>query len=243
MLGCFACLQGCEDTPATEPVPKPAVSATKLSAAESLKPSEPSTPSFTLDAEGFSVGGDRAAFSGEQAETRLAAVLQENKVHVELKDVELAVERDTPSAAVGTVIARLYDAGASSVTIKTSSRSDYPQKLRFSKVPSASEVPACSLVATILEDRSTAVWRISGGTASSRRKGLGGPDLTMTGDTIARLAKTCSESSTIFISPGQDGNWGLSYDLAASTTQVEDASFDKIVLLEQAATAGRPVSL
>jgi hypothetical protein len=242
LVGLMSCLQGCDEPEATAPVQKAPLAPAKLSEPEP-KVVVPSTPSFTVDAEGFNVGGDRAPFAGEQSASKLTALVQSHVAHIAQKQVELVVEREAPSTAVGTVIARLYDAGASSVTVKTSSRAEYPQQLVFAKIPTAGEVPACSLVATILEDRATAVWRLNGGTASSRRKGLGGPDLTMTGETIARLAKTCGESKTIFISPGQDGSWGLTYDLAASTTRVEDTSFDAIVLLEQSATAGRPVSL
>jgi hypothetical protein len=98
------------------------------------------------------------------------------------------------------------------------------------------------MVMIVLADRGTAVWRLKGGTAAKRSKGFAGPDLTMTGDTIIRLAKGCKESSTFFLSGAQGVEWGLVFDLGASALKLKDANLDTPVLLSKPPTPGRSVS-
>ena len=46
-----------------------------------------------------------------------------------------------------------------------------------------------------------------------------------------------------FVSAGETVEWGLAYDLAASTRSLSDVKFDNLVLLEKTPTAGRKVEL
>ena len=95
----------------------------------------------------------------------------------------------------------------------------------------------------ILGDRSAAIWKVSGGTAIKRAKGLAGPDLSTTGETIERFAKGCKASNMFFVSADETVEWGRAYDLAASTRGLEGVKFDTMVLLEKTPTAGRKVDL
>jgi hypothetical protein len=115
--------------------------------------------------------------------------------------------------------------------------------LPFSPELSLKATPDCSVVAMVLEDRGTAVWKLSGGVATKHGKGMAGPDLSMTGDNIARFAKGCKQSSTIFISAGPSVEWGLTYDLAASSKALDKTSFDTFVLLEETPVPGHKVDL
>jgi len=95
----------------------------------------------------------------------------------------------------------------------------------------------------VLEDRGTAVWKLSGGVATKHGKGMAGPDLSMTGDNIERFAKGCKQSSILFVSAGPSVEWGLAYDLAASAKTLTKASFDAFVLLGKTPVPGHPVTL
>jgi hypothetical protein len=95
----------------------------------------------------------------------------------------------------------------------------------------------------VTSDYATAVWKLSGGTAGKRPKGMAGPDLSMTGDTIERFAKGCKESSTFFVQVADGIEWGLAFDLAASSRVLEHAKFDTSVLLNEIPTPGHKVDL
>lgn len=92
----------------------------------------------------------------------------------------------------------------------------------------------------IMADRGTAVWKLSGGAAGRRGKGMAGPDLSMTGDTIERVAKACKNSSTLFVSAAPEIEWGLVYDLAASTKSLAGL-FDTIGLLTLTPVPGHKI--
>jgi hypothetical protein len=87
------------------------------------------------------------------------------------------------------------------------------------------------------------VWRLSGGVASKRGRGMAGPDLSMTGETIERMGKTCSDSSTFFVSVAEGVEWGLAFDLAASSRVLEKVKFEDTVLLSEIPTPGHKVDL
>jgi hypothetical protein len=133
--------------------------------------------------------------------------------------------------------------GANPIIIRTSTRTDFTQELRIVPQFRAGKQPDCAVVTMLMPDRGTATWKLSGGMAGKRGKGLGGPDLSMTGETIERYAKACKQSNTIFVAGAEGIEWGLLYDLAASTKKIEKVSFENIVLLSTPPTAGRAVKL
>jgi hypothetical protein len=95
----------------------------------------------------------------------------------------------------------------------------------------------------VLEDRGTAVWKLSGGVATKHGKGMAGPDLSMTGDNIERFAKGCKQSNLLFVSAGPSVEWGLAYDLAASAKTLQKATFDGFVLPGETPVPGHKVTL
>ncbi len=154
----------------------------------------------------------------------------------------MIVDRKVKVPWVATYLDELAKVSPSKITIKTETRKEYSQDQHF--VPEAKvQAPPCSVVGMVTSDYGTAVWKISGGTAGKRTKGMAGPDLSMTGDTIERFAKGCKESSTFFVSVAEGIEWGLAFDLAASSRVVEHAKFDTSVLLNEIPTAGQKVEL
>ena len=63
---------------------------------------------------------------------------------------------------------------------------------------------ACSVVAKVLSERRNAVWSVRGGTAVRSPKGLAGPDMAMTEDSLTSAAHRCKESDTVFVSGDED---------------------------------------
>jgi hypothetical protein len=234
---CLALL-GCEGAPKQEPT-KPAPPA---------EPAPPpaakvdSAPILEIDTISPKVGTERALLIHPEGRAKLAELLGGAKQWIEGKDVTVVVARQTKIPWVVTFLDELGKVGPSRITIRTETRKDFSAEQRF--VPEAQvKAPACSVVGVVTPDYGTAVWKLSGGTAGKRNKGMAGPDLSMTGDTIERFAKGCKESTTFFVQVAEGAEWGLAFDLGASSRTLEHAKFDTTVLLSEIPTPGHKVEL
>jgi biopolymer transport protein ExbD len=232
---------GCEDEPKPKLTPKPMdadIPAIPVSA-----PRKPDVaPILEIDTVSPKVGSDRALLQHPEGKAELTKLLNDAKRWLDGKDVVLIVDRKVQVPWVATYLDELGKVGVAKVTIRTDTRKEFSQDQRF--VPEAKvQAPPCSVVAMVTSDFATAVWKLSGGTASKRSKGMAGPDLSMTGDTIERFAKGCKDSSTFFLSVAEGVEWGLAFDLGASSRVLEHAKFDSSVLLNEIPTAGQKVNL
>lgn len=232
-------VSACDDPPATvgpvaSTTPEPVLTAAP-------KPEGP--PELSVDDLGPKVGWSRVLLEKKEGPANLAKELGEVKEHLSGKDVKLTVDRKAKLDWVMAMFAELERQGVSSIQVATDSRADYPKELKFVPQGKRKDAKDCSLVVSVLEDRSTAVWKLSGGTATKRRKGFAGPDLTTTGETIEQRKATCPDGSDLFLTASEGVEWGLVYDLGASTTQLEKAKFDDYVLLLTRPVAGRKVEL
>lgn len=205
------------------------------------KPSGP--PELAIDDLGPKVGFSRVLIDKPDGRERLRNELSPVKQHYAGKEVTLSVVRKTKLAWVQIMLSELGKIGATKVIVKTETRKDFPGELAFTPEATAPAPEPCAVVGMILGDRSAAIWKVSGGTAIKRAKGLAGPDLSTTGETIERFAKGCKASNMFFVSADETVEWGLAYDLAASTRGLEGVKFDTMVLLEKTPTAGRKVDL
>jgi hypothetical protein len=206
-------------------------------------PAPEGPPDFEIDTIGAKVGFERAMSETSEGLEKLRADLTKQKTYVEGKDIVLRVDRQAKRAWVVTYLSELFKAGVGSVKLKTESREGYPTELQFLAQAKATSAPKCSAVGMILDDRSTAVWKLSGGTASRRQKGMAGPDLSMTGETLERIGKQCKDSDLFFVSGAESVEWGLIYDLAASSQRLEKFRFERMVLLDAIPTPGHKVDL
>jgi biopolymer transport protein ExbD len=238
----FALLPGC-DKPAPAPNPfetqKTTVEPPPIT--EPPKPTGP--PQFTISAEGPKIGWTYILLKSPDGKQKLASELATNKEFVSGKDVALVADRNSKIAEVGEMLAAFETAGATSVIVSTDSRPEFPKSVTFAPLGPAKSAPKCSGVGKVLSERKNAVWSVQGGTAMKSPKGLAGPDMAMTGDLLESAAKRCKDSDVLFVSADEDVEWGLVYDLAAAAKSLEKAKFGRIVLLEPAPTAGRPVKL
>jgi hypothetical protein len=205
------------------------------------EPSGP--PDFEIDSIGAKVGFERTLTDNAEGLAHLRSELSEQKKYVEGQDLTVRVDRRAKLPWVSTYLEELFKSGARSVKIKTDSREGYPTDLDFLPQSQASGAPGCSVVGMILDDRSTAAWKLSGGTASRRQKGMAGPDLSMTGETLERMGKQCKDSNKFFVSGAESVEWGLVYDLAATSQRLDKYKFERMVLLAETPTPGHPIKL
>ena len=233
---------GCDAEPQRNPFDPPA-NAPKQPPPITEVPKPPGPPQLHIDSLSPLVGLTRVLLNKPSDRDKLVAELEKNRKYFSSGDVPLAVDPDAQIPMVSTMIQELGALGASTVTVTTPTRPEYTRQLKLTPVDKLAAAPPCSVVVTILADRGTAVWPLKGGTAAKRRRGFGGPDVTMTGETIERIAKACKESDTLFFTGAEGVQWGLVFELAASTLKLEKAHFRQFVLLRQPPTAGRRVRL
>jgi len=236
---------GCEEAP--KPAPKPAPKVEDEPEPEPTPP-PPTPPTFSIDELGPKVRYSRSVITDDSGRPRVQGIeqlrkdLAAEKAYISGKDILLTVGRKASPTWVTMYLAELEPLSPANLRIGTETRTEYPKEVPFSLEGSSSSVPPCTLTGAILEDRSTAIWKVSGGTARKRGRGMGGPDLTMTGDTIVSMAKGCD--SELFVVSGAEGvEWGLIYDLAASAMTLEKAALRRALVPKERPTAGRPVKL
>ncbi len=234
---------GCDDSPPPKNPFDPSPSATKAPPPIKETPKPKGAPHLSIDDLGPKIGFSRVLLDKPEGRAKLDKELEENKAHFDGKEATLTIIRKAKLAHVVSMVEALEKIGATKIIIKTDTRKEYPAQLAFTPQGKAEELASCTVVGMVLADRGTAIWKIAGGTASKRTKGFAGPDLTMTGETIERYAKACKNSSTFLVSAAEEIEWGLVYDLAASTKKLEDAKFDRYVLLLETPIAGRKVNV
>jgi hypothetical protein len=241
LLGlCFAAL-GCEDEPKKNPFDPPKDAPIPAPPASAI-PKPDTAPILEIDTISPKVGSERALLMHPEGKGELTALLASAKRWIEGKDVTVLVDRKTKVPWVVTFLDELGKVGPSTITVRTETRKEFNQDQRF--VPEAKvQAPPCSVVAMVTSDYGTAVWKLSGGTAGKRSKGMAGPDLSMTGDSIERFAKGCKDSSTFFVQVAEGVEWDLAFDLGAESRVLEHAKFDKTVLLSEIPTPGHKVDL
>src|SRR5664280_841188 len=201
------------------------------------KPQGP--PELSLDAMGPKVGFSRVMLQKPEDYEKLRKEIQGVREQFNGKDVHVIASRDTKTQWLVAMLKDLDEIGASTINVRTQTRKEFSGELEFLPEHKAASLPSCSVVAIVRDDRGTAVWRLSGGTASKRSKGFAGPDLSMTADTLERYFKGCKQSDALFVSGAEEIEWGLVYDLAASAKKLEKAKFERLVLLSEPPTAGR----
>ena len=234
-------LAACESQPAPNPfeTKKDIVEPPPLK--EAPKPQGP--PEFTVSAEGPKVGYTYILLDKAEGKQKLADEITANSAFVSGKDVALRVDRQSKLPIVSEMMQALATGGATSITVSTDTRPEYPKTVKFLPAAAGKSAPACSVVAKVLTERRNAVWSLKGGTAMRSPKGLAGPDMAMTADSLQASANRCKNSDFVFVSADDDVEWGLVYDLSAATQTLEKSKLGNVVLIEPAPVAGRPVKL
>jgi hypothetical protein len=236
---CLLVTLGCDEAPK----PKPAVATGAPTPAAPKPPEPPRAPELVVDSIGVKVGWSRVLLDKPEGSERLAQELSAVKGQLAGAVEPLRVERMARVSWVTRLLGALAAQDVTKVTIKTDTRKEYASELHFIALSAAKEAPVCSVVAMVLEDRATAVWKLSGGVATKRARGFAGPDLTMTGETLERFGKACKDSTLLFVSAAPGVEWGQVFDLAASARALATVRFERFVVLDEPPTPGHKVAL
>jgi biopolymer transport protein ExbD len=248
VTGLAACgLAACDDPPkpaagaasATAATTGAATAAPAPTATDLPKPT--SMPELIVDPDGPYLGGQRVNLTEATGAEKLAKIVK--NLPINGKPVTLQVDKKAKVSAVAAVVAALGDAGAPKITVKTDGRNDLPKTLELTPEAKLSSPAACTIVAAVLKDLSTAVWPFKGGLAKKQRKGLAGPDLSHTGEQLEKDLASC-DSTTAFFSGDDTVGWESAFNLAG-TVLVSDKKkkVDTLVLLQEEPVAGRAVTL
>jgi biopolymer transport protein ExbD len=179
------------------------------------KPTGP--PELSVSAEGPKIGWTYILLDKPDGKQKLAAEVAANKDYFSGKDVPLRADRNSKLAHVAAVIGALADSGATGIVVSTETRTEFPKTVKFLPPAAGKTASGCSVVTKVLSERRNAVWTLKGGTAVKSPKGLAGPDMAMTEDSLDAAARRCKDSDFVFVSADEDVEWGLTYDLAAAT--------------------------
>jgi hypothetical protein len=241
LLALAATSVACEKEAPREAAPATPV---ETSAPVATKPSEPSgPPGLAIDRSGAMIAFERVSLDSRDAPQKLRAELERHKRFLDGQEVKMPAERRVNPAWVGMMIDALGSVGVVRALVRTETRAEFPGEVGFVPLAKAKSSPACSVVMMITADRGTAVWKLGGGVAGKRGKGMAGPDLTLTGETVERYAKGCPDAPVGFVAGADGVDWGLVFDLAASTRRLPKASFSNLAVLGEPPVPGRPVTL
>ena len=239
-----AALVGCQDdhTSRVDELVSAAAEKTSTPVPEPRKPEFKEMPSVTIDDLGAYIGGFRASDldkpGGRKKLEEIVAAMPINGQTVTMTAMKKASVRD-----VFETIWALGKAGAPKVIIKTDARDDLPKELTVTPQNHVKDPPGCSVAAMVTDNADTGVWAFRGGLGRRHRKGMAGPDLSNTGDTIAKDLKRC-KSDTAFFSAAYNMPWEHAFAMGALIVKADvDGKIDKLVLLGDEPVAGRKIEL
>ena len=240
---------GCEETkPDTIVTTQAARTAPPEAAASNFAPKPLGPPQLAVTESGPTVRGMTALVVGEKGEPdvlglgKLTSYLADEKEFLGGHDLNIQVERQAKPLAVAILLSELSKLSPGKIRVTTETRAEFPREIEFVPQESLAQPDPCTLVGAITADRGTAIWKISGGTARKRGRGMGGPDLSMTAETILSSKKGC-ESDLFFVGAAPGVEWGLVYDLAASGMALEKAQLKRAVVPTSPLLAGNRVDL
>jgi len=240
---------GCEETKTEAVVTTQAASTAPAQAAQPAPAPAPlSAPTIAVTESGPTVRGMTALVLRENGEVdvvgrgKLTGYLAEEKTFLSGNDLTIQVERQAKPQAVSILLSELSKLSPGKIRIATETRAEFPREIEFVPQESLSKLDPCTLVGAVTADRGAAIWKISGGTARKRGRGMGGPDLSMTAETIVSMKKGC-ESDVFFVGGAEGVEWGLVYDLAASAMALEKAALKRAVAPTLPLVAGNRVDI
>ena len=197
-------------------------------------------PYLEIDKKGPSIGIDHLDLTKPEDQKKYRDLLSQLPVE---GPQTVIVTRDAKIADVASLVWELGQAGAPVVTVKTDGRGDLPKELPLVPEGRVEKPDKCSIVATVLEDLSTAVWAFDGGTAKRHRKGLAGPDLSHTHETLVKDLAQCA-SKTAFFSAAAKLTWEQAFNIGGAIRKADEKKqIEKLVLVGDEPVAGRPVKL
>lgn len=198
-------------------------------------------PALSVDELGPYLAGQRVDMKQQDAAAKLAKIVKE--LPIEGKPVTLIADKKAPTPAVAAVVNELGAAGAPKVIIKTDGRNDLPKEIAVTPEARITSPPSCAVAVMVLKDSATAVWNYKTTGGKRQSKGLGGPDLSHTGETVEKEIAACN-GSVAFFSADDEVAWENAFNLAGTVVNADTKKkIESLVLLRTAPVAGRPVKL
>lgn len=243
LLGASLCSLGCDEEKPPEPV--------KVEKKVEEAPPEPevkSPPHFVISADGPSVRG--TSVEGEQKSGILNTVerdklrnyLADEKEFISGKELSVIVDRKAKRGWVGAYLEELGKLSPAKLTITTETRKEFSGSLPFVAPGQQGELDGCTMIGKITEHNGSVLWQVKGGAGKERGPGLGGPDLSMAKESIAKTYEKCE--SQVFITDGENNKeWGFIFDMAAAAISVPDSGIERAFLAPEPLTEGKPVKL
>lgn len=200
-------------------------------------------PPVTVDNLGPYIDGQRADLKTPDGLARLKKSIA--GLPLDGKEVTLVTLKKSKTGDVLAVVRELGAAGVPTVRIKTDARNDLPTELVV--VPSnklAAAPPSCSVTAHLGEDFATRVWSVGGGLAKMHKKGMVGPDYSMTSDAAKKDVAKCKSDVALF-SGEPDVDWELTFNLGGAVwaNANPEGKLKTLVLVVDPPVAGRPVKV
>ncbi|EYF02201.1 Hypothetical protein CAP_7412 [Chondromyces apiculatus DSM 436] len=229
------------DTPKPPAGDAPSATASTQAAPVATATKPKGMPELLVDELGPYLGGRRVDMKQQDATEKLIKIIKE--LPIEGKPVTLLADRKAKTPIVAAVVYELGAAGAPKVIIKTDGRDDLPKEIEVTPEPRVTAPTTCAVTTMVLEDLSTAVWPFKGGLGKRQRKGLAGPDLSHTGETLEKEIAGCN-GTVAFFSGDDTIAWEMTHNIAGTLLQADKKKkIESLVLLHHAPVAGRPVKL
>lgn len=243
LLGVSLCALACDEEKPPE--------TSKVEKKVEETPPEPevkSPPHFVISADGPSVRG--TSVEGEQKSGLLNTVerdklknyLADEKEFIADKELSVIIDRKAKRGWVGAYLEELGKLGPAKLTITTETRTEFSGSIVFVAPGQEGALDGCTMIGKITEHNGSALWQVKGGAAKERGPGLGGPDLSMAKESIAKTYEKCE--SKLFITDGENSkDWGFIFDMAAAAISTPDSGIEQAFLAPQPLTEGKPVKL
>jgi hypothetical protein len=199
-------------------------------------------PELAVDTIGALFGGRRVR---EPASEKGRAELREALKDLPINDnpVTLKVEKKAKIPDVAAVVDGFGEAGAPKVVVQSQGRTGLPTELRLTPLGKVPKPPACALIATVTEDLDTGVWPVKGGGGARHRKGLAGPDLTNTAETLEDRLAQC-DSKIAFFSANEKLDFQFAFNVGGTIVNSDkEHKIENLVLLGVEPVAGRRLEL
>jgi biopolymer transport protein ExbD len=158
--------------------------------------------------------------------------------------VTLRVDKKAKVYDVATVVEAFGKAGAPKVIVKSEGRADLPKELRLTPLCRLPQPPSCSIVATVTADGDTGVWPLKGGGGHKARKGLAGPDLSTTAESIKKDLEACESKAAFFSANDESFDFQMAFNVGGTIVKSDErGQIENLVLLGEEPVAGRKVEL
>jgi hypothetical protein len=200
------------------------------------------TPDIAVDERGIAIGPERIDLGEATGAGKLAETLE--RIPADGKQPAVRTTTKSNLRDVGAVLDGLGKRGFKTVLLKMEgARTDLLSEYVVVPERHVDKPDDCSVVVSVLEDSSTAVWPVRGGGGKKARKGLSGPDLSVTGENVVDQLKGCS-SKVGFFSANAKMRWEHAFHVGALLRKSDSKSLiEKLVFLAKEPVAGLPVKL